>query len=210
MAGLPLLWRVKTITGSAKHQPALLSRTPATTAKARCRHCCSQEPAGTAIQKSSPDVGTAPTVDKDHHWFGQVSVGAALSTYAGNTCGGKMPSVVKSSTGWRGSPTAPVQGHDCARTLAWVIIPVPIYQVPFLVQHTGGTYSAACMRYAAACLRVAQRTSRMYMEGTFTAQSYRTRHGWFLLYAGSNCLRTDSYSCTVSSYCTTSTGDCLY
>ena len=66
------------------------------------------------------------------------------------------------------------------------------------------------VRYAAACLRVAQRTSRMYMEGTFTAQSYRTRHGWFLLYAGSNCLRTDPYSCTVSSYCTTSTGDCLY
>ena len=126
------------------------------------------------IKACTVNTTIAPTVEgKDHHWFGQVSVGAALSTYAGNTCGGKMPSVVKSSTGWRGSPTAPVQGHDCAGTLAWVIIPVPIYQVPFLVQHTGGTYSAACMRYAAACLRVAQRTSRMYMEGTFTAQSYR-------------------------------------
>jgi hypothetical protein len=29
------------------------------------------------------------------------------------------------------------------------------------------------------------------------------------MYAGSNCIRTDPYSCTVSSYCTTSTGDCL-
>eukprot|EP01047_Picozoa_sp_COSAG01_P037820 COSAG01_NODE_3030_length_6698_cov_13.145022_1_plen_95_part_10 len=55
-------------------------------------------------KKSSPDGGTAPTVEgKDHHWFGQASAGAALS-YTGNNCKGKMPSLMQSRTGWHRYP----------------------------------------------------------------------------------------------------------
>jgi hypothetical protein len=99
-------------------------------------------------KKSSPDVGTAPTVEgKDQHWFGQASAGADRSTYAGNNCGARCRH-------WCSQAPAGAHIQKTARTsgrhLLWRVKTITgsaKYQLALFSQRTPATPAGARCRH---------------------------------------------------------------